>query len=332
MREFVSAGGELIIHGAAHLKNTPTPELIRSVFTHNDLRKKGKAYMNRYLGCKVVSIAFLISIFGIAVSTAEGASQELTTEANSPNTIITLVANVYKSCKSYADTGIVKTVFFLKNGKFVTDKPFATAFVRPERFRVEYSSKFPMPGAKPMRHIIWANGKEVRTWWDLKPGIRKHDSLGMAVAGATGVSGGSAHTIPVLLIPEEIGGWSIVELKQLHRLSDVVLNEVACYRLRGKQKAADSESITLWISKKTYLIHRIDSTNKFPKFQTQTTTTYEPQIDIVIDENRLAIDAPEEVGLSLKNTRPGKVSEVVLKPLLFAVNTAINYQRMSGNI
>ena len=26
-REFVSAEGELIIHGAAHLKNTPTPEL-----------------------------------------------------------------------------------------------------------------------------------------------------------------------------------------------------------------------------------------------------------------------------------------------------------------
>jgi hypothetical protein len=27
LREFVSAGGELIIHAAAHLKNSPTPEL-----------------------------------------------------------------------------------------------------------------------------------------------------------------------------------------------------------------------------------------------------------------------------------------------------------------
>jgi hypothetical protein len=27
MREFVSAGGELIIHGAAHLKNPPIPDL-----------------------------------------------------------------------------------------------------------------------------------------------------------------------------------------------------------------------------------------------------------------------------------------------------------------
>jgi hypothetical protein len=28
LREFVSAGGELIIHAAAHLKNSPTPQLL----------------------------------------------------------------------------------------------------------------------------------------------------------------------------------------------------------------------------------------------------------------------------------------------------------------
>jgi len=34
MREFVSAGGELIIHGALQLKNSPTPELIKNyIFT-----------------------------------------------------------------------------------------------------------------------------------------------------------------------------------------------------------------------------------------------------------------------------------------------------------
>ena len=27
MREFVAAGGEMIIHAASHSKNTPTPEL-----------------------------------------------------------------------------------------------------------------------------------------------------------------------------------------------------------------------------------------------------------------------------------------------------------------
>ena len=30
LREFVSAGGELIIHAAAHLKNSPTPHINRS--------------------------------------------------------------------------------------------------------------------------------------------------------------------------------------------------------------------------------------------------------------------------------------------------------------
>jgi hypothetical protein len=31
MREFVSAGGELIIHGALHQKNSPTPHLFEKV-------------------------------------------------------------------------------------------------------------------------------------------------------------------------------------------------------------------------------------------------------------------------------------------------------------
>jgi hypothetical protein len=32
MREFVSAGGELIIHGALHLTNSPIPELAKQPF------------------------------------------------------------------------------------------------------------------------------------------------------------------------------------------------------------------------------------------------------------------------------------------------------------
>ena len=31
MREFVSAGGELMIHAALHSKNSPTPELVTAL-------------------------------------------------------------------------------------------------------------------------------------------------------------------------------------------------------------------------------------------------------------------------------------------------------------
>jgi hypothetical protein len=73
--------------------------------------------------------------------------------------------------------------------------------VRPERFRFEYDDPTP---EKP--YIVWANAGVIRTWWYVKPGEERQPSLSDAIAGATGVSGGSAHTIPTLLLPDRIGG------------------------------------------------------------------------------------------------------------------------------
>jgi outer membrane lipoprotein-sorting protein len=250
--------------------------------------------MNLFFGHVIVGLVFVVSSFGIAVFSAEDSAPDLTTDSTTAKHIITQVADVYKTCKSYFDSGVVKTIFFMKDGKHVDEKPFTTAFVRPDRFRFECSSKFPIPGAKPMRYIVWAKGKDVRSWWDVQPGIKKEVSLEMALAAATGVSGGSAHTIPVLLMPKEIGGWSVTELHQLNRIADSLLDNVECYRIQGKRKVSDSELITLWISKKTFLIHRIDSTHKFPEFRTETTTTYKPKVDVVIDESKLTFNAPEK--------------------------------------
>lgn len=119
--------------------------------------------MNLFSRRVIVSLTFIITSFGITVSSAEDVAPELTTDAITAKQIITNVANVYKTCKSYSDSGVVKTVFFKKEDKREDEKPFITVFARPDRFRFEYSSKFPMPGTKSMRHIVWANGKDVRT-------------------------------------------------------------------------------------------------------------------------------------------------------------------------
>lgn len=113
----------------------------------------------------------------------------------------------------------------------------------------------------------------------------------MAIAAATGVSGGPALTIPVLLMPKVIEACSVTDLQQPNRIADTVLDDVECYRIQGKQKASD---ITLWISKKTYLIHRIDESDQFTDFRTETTTTYKPRVDVVLDESKLTFNAPEK--------------------------------------
>jgi len=242
------------------------------------------------------TVATLLVVFGlgIAISSAEEKVAKPAADDATPAKIIARMAEAYKNCKSYSASGVVKTVFFQQNGQRVDEKPFTTVFVRPDRFRFEYSSKFPVPGAEPVRHIVWAKGKDVRTWWDIQPGVKKEDSLNMALAGATGVSSGSAHTVPKLLMPTEIEGWSVTELRNAKRLPDATVDKVTCYRIQGNHKDADGDPVTLWISKKTFLIHRIDETDKFPDFRTEETTTYKPSVGIEIDESKLRFNPPEE--------------------------------------
>lgn len=255
----------------------------------------------------IVAISMLVTAsFGIAVSSAEEATPPLTTGTTTAEQIITQTADVYRIAKSYSDSGVATTVLIDKSGKSVDKKPFTTAFVRPDRFRFEYSEKFSIPvefsewisipQAKPMHYIVWSKGEDVRTKWDIKPGIEKEFSLSMALAAATGVSGGTAHTIPVLLMPKEIGGWCVTQLHQLNRITDAPFEGVECYRIQGRRKASDSELTTLWISKETFLIHRIDSSHTFRKFRTETTTTYKPKVNAAIDESALTFDAPKESG------------------------------------
>ena len=119
--------------------------------------------------------------------------------------ILDRMVRAYADCKTYRDTGVVKTVFIEANGTRTVEKPFTTAMVRPDRFRFEYKET----GNQRNRYIIWSSGKDVKTWWGIKPGIKMSDSLELALAGATGVSGGSAHTIPAMLLPDKVSGLKL---------------------------------------------------------------------------------------------------------------------------
>lgn len=63
-------------------------------------------------------------------------------EALTPKQILARMAKAYSECKSYSDTGLVKTVYISDNGrKRIVEKPFTTAFIRPDRFRFEYKEQ-----------------------------------------------------------------------------------------------------------------------------------------------------------------------------------------------
>jgi outer membrane lipoprotein-sorting protein len=216
---------------------------------------------------------------------SRAAADEPKPDDPSPKQILDRMVKAYAGCKTYRDSGVVKTVFVQNTGNRTVEKPFSTAFVRPDRFRFEYKET----GNQKSRYIIWSNGKDVQTSWDIKPGIQKPASLDLALAGGTGVSSSSAHTIPALLMPDKVSGRSLTSITDLKRAEDGKLEKVECFRIDGTYADAP---ITLWIEKKSYLVRRIDEQRKFDNFRTEQTTTYEPSIEDKIADKMLEFDPP----------------------------------------
>ncbi len=243
--------------------------------------------------CRELSRSLLfaaaIALLGQTLATAD----EPKLDDPSPRQILDRTAKAYVDCKSYRDSGVVTTVSVRDNGKRTVEiMPFTTAFVRPEVFRFEVEDN-------NRRYLISANGRNVQTWWDVRPGIQHPKSLQQAVARATGISGTVAHRIPTMLMPGKFKGWGDIP-KDAKRIKDSKLENVECFRLEGKYV---DNPITLWIDRKSYLVRRIDQQKKFDGFRTEVTTTYDPTVDGKITHKMLKFDPPvqEPEGSTLKN-------------------------------
>src|ERR1035438_7296175 len=238
--------------------------------------------------CRVFALTLTSGMFtGIAAATEF-------TDGLTAQQILDKMATTYATCKSYRDSGAVTNFF---SPQHIDVKPFRTAFVRPDKFRFQYDDRDP-----ETPYIVWANGDEVRTWWYVKPGVQNPSSLGLGIAGATGVSGGSAHTIPNLLLPDQIGGRSMASLTDLTRLSDDAVDDTPCFKLQGK--FADQPT-TLWLEKETYLIRRIAEDTKL----TRTTTVYRPEVDKEIPAKELEFKSTDQdFQTSPVNARPNSLA------------------------
>lgn len=198
------------------------------------------------------------------------------------------MAEVYARCNRYRDAGCVTTVLTGVAGPHTYEKPFTTAFVRPDRLRYEYRVRNP-DGTFGQRYIVYASGRDIQTWWTLNPGLKPAARVGLALAGATGVGGGSAATVPAMLLPGQVSGGLAVSLAAPERIEDAALDGADCLRVRGQ---ARDKLTTVWIDRGTFLLRRIDTRLRAAAFSADETTTYDPVVGDV-PEALLAFRPPE---------------------------------------
>jgi hypothetical protein len=115
-----------------------------------------------------------------------------------------------------------------------------------------------MPQGTRYNNAVWTEGQTVyRFFLDEQEPV---ESLFLGVAGATGVSGGSAHTVPRLLMPDSISGLSLTELRFKPTVEPDAIDGCPCYVIVGLHPGGSS-AYTLWIDSKTWLLRRLQDDN-----------------------------------------------------------------------
>lgn len=212
--------------------------------------------------------------------------------------ILKACADKYAHCATYQDQGVVRARYEGKDLDHSDEKPFTTAFVRPDRFRFEFSSRDVV--GKEDRYVVWQGGKEVKSWWSLVSRLESHPSLGEGLSGPTGVSGGSAYTVPATLVADAAWkGEAWTAMKDAYRIEDAAQEGSPCYRIQRltsspARKVHDHElpatrgKETLWVRRSDHLLVRIDQETDFGTFFVRQTTTYAPRMDAPVAPAALA--------------------------------------------
>ncbi|HSL55603.1 MAG TPA: DUF2092 domain-containing protein [Pyrinomonadaceae bacterium] len=195
--------------------------------------------MSRFLALVVA-----ISSFGLPVISQTQTKPDATRILNN-------MFSVYARAASYQDEGILVTTTDTPTGGLIEKMPFKTFFKRPGLFRFEWTDFTITKLGRTYR--IWSNGTDAFTYWE-PDRYEKEESLGLAVAGATGVSSTTVNTVSDLLLPDELGPSALKRLTRVSLLGEDVFEGVHCYRIKATE---DGESIELWIGKNDLLLRKL---------------------------------------------------------------------------
>jgi hypothetical protein len=146
------------------------------------------------------------------------------------------VVKIYASIDSYSDKGSVTQQ--VHPGDPVLRTEFSTLYKRPNLFRFEFSRPHPYPPLRHLvtRHVVGYDGfgaYSLQQGHEGEPTLQTRDDLSHAVAGAAGVSSGSAHNIGRLLL-HEVAGLSLLDLIDPRFGAEVEIAGAPCYTVSAE--------------------------------------------------------------------------------------------------
>ncbi|MBX9695068.1 MAG: hypothetical protein K2Z81_21970 [Cyanobacteria bacterium] len=171
-----------------------------------------------------------------------------------PKEVMASVSARYATCRSYSDVGFIHNL-----GEPNSRCDFKTWFIRPDKFRFEWTSYHPYFGRKGEQnhYMLWSDGRGCYSRYHFNNyEVEPEESLLLAVAGATGISDGTVRTAFSLLLPVMPEGSSeLLTLNNQTLWSSTSIMGERCYHVEGI--STSGEEVDLWISKQEFALRKI---------------------------------------------------------------------------
>jgi len=161
----------------------------------------------------------------------------------------------YRSLDSYSDTGLSRSL---------ARRPsrlckFETKYQRPGLFRFGFDSPHPSPRRRYLFSACVVGYDGTAPYFYSKhytgpAGVEICESLDLAVAGATGISSGTAHTIGALLLVE-VSGFTLLDLRRIRFRRNRVVLGVPCVCISGLHPRGGR--LTAWFGEEDMLLRRL---------------------------------------------------------------------------
>lgn len=185
-------------------------------------------------------------------------------EENEPSVIFKRVIVKYQSMETYSAEGTIISAIDRGSAKMNIKTSFSIKMKKPNLYLISWDQKNSMMPTYTQSGAVWNDGSRPYVYMGISKAYSKMSSDEMALAAATGISGGAAFTIPSLFLsvfkkqPEPFA--RLVDPKLTG--SQKVEGE-DCYVITGSSTISKTE--TFWIAKKAYLIRKYSRSLERPE-------------------------------------------------------------------
>jgi hypothetical protein len=161
----------------------------------------------------------------------------------------------HRALQAYVDTGMSRPLSPRRPGVC----RFETRYLEPGLFRFAFERPHPHPRLKHRvsRSVVGHDGDSAYLHTQhvgLPATLSRPGSLDLAVAMATGISSGTAHTIGALLFAE-IGGWGLLDLRRLRFRRHRIVAGVRCICISGIHPRGGR--VSAWFGAEDMLLRRL---------------------------------------------------------------------------